>query len=93
MLFILLLAIFLRLFRLGSASLWFDEAMDLVADFKSPPPFFKNPPLYSIFSYFWGNLANSEFILRMPSAVFGVISILLIYYFTKLNKFLIEEQA
>ena len=81
--FILLLGTVLRLYRLGNTSLWFDEAMDLVARPTSCPLFFKNPPLYCIFSYFWGNVAHGEFILRMPSVIFNLISVLFIYYFTK----------
>lgn len=82
MIFILLLAMLLRLFRLGNNSLWFDEAMDLVTAPKNPLPFFKSLPLYNILSHFWGNFANSELILRMPSVIFNLISVLFIYYFT-----------
>lgn len=82
MIFILLLAMLLRLFQLGNNSLWFDEAMDLVTAPKNPLLFFKSLPLYDIFSHSWGNFANSEFILRMPSVIFDLISVLFIYYFT-----------
>ncbi len=82
MIFTLLLATFLRLFQLGNTSLWFDEAMDLVATPKSFLLLFKSLPLYNISSHFWGNFANTELILRMPSVIFNLISILLIYYFT-----------
>jgi len=82
MIFTLLLATLLRLFQLGHNSLWFDEAMDLVATPQSFLPLFKSLPLYSIPAHFWGNFTANEFILRMPSVIFNLISVLFIYYFT-----------
>lgn len=65
----------LRLYQLGLQSYWFDEAQTLfVARF----PFDEivrrayRPPLYHFLLHIWAKLVpNSEFWLRLPSALFG----------------------
>ena len=83
-LMLLLLAISLRLFKLGFHNLWFDEATSVfttlpgfnlarfIADF--------NPPLYYLLLKLWVHWTGySEFMLRFPSIVSNIISIFLLY--------------
>jgi len=76
----------LRLPNLGE-SLWFDEVMystkylmaswsDLWRLFLFDPP----APLYRVFMFFWTTLfGGHELVLRLPSLLFGISSILLAY--------------
>lgn len=96
--FIIILAFFLRLINLNQ-SLWLDEAINIqavqaysleslitkysIADF--------HPPGYSIILWTWGRLFGfSEIAMRMPSVIFGIISVWLIYLIGKklLSKYL-----
>jgi 4-amino-4-deoxy-L-arabinose transferase-like glycosyltransferase len=65
----------LRLFRLGTQSLWFDEAQTLdVAGYPLAEIARRTyrPPLFHMFMHYWMRLAgDSEFWLRLPSALFG----------------------
>lgn len=80
---ILILAAFLRLFRLGYQSLWIDEINAVILAGKNiykiiftgdpTPPF-----IYSV-NHFWQKLGNSDFMVRMPSVILGVLSIYAIY--------------
>lgn len=80
---ILFLGLILRLINLGQ-SFWLDEGaqviessrslwqqFDLAADF--------HPPLYHLLLHFWMLLGKSEVIIRIPSVLFGVLSVFLIY--------------
>lgn len=83
--FILLFGAALRIYKLGTNSLWFDEGLDLMYADKIIS--LKDTcllPFHVILNYCWGRLGSSEFILRLPSAIFGIISILVIYRLGKL---------
>ena len=74
------LALALRLFMLGSPSIWLDEgyAIDLAsggvgAILKNTGDF--HPPLYYVFLHFWLALGRSEFMVRLPSALLGALSV------------------
>jgi len=92
---ILLAGFILRVYDLGSESIWYDEGASLnVAVQKINNIFFqkdKSPPLYYLFLHFWIKLfGSSEFSIRLPSALFGTASIWFIY----LNgKILINRKA
>ncbi len=84
---ILLVAAFLRFFRLGHQSLWIDEILT-IGSYTSPPapiPYWKkllwdmHGPLYSLLMHFWSMVNGSEAWLRTPSAAAGVVSVLFIY--------------
>lgn len=87
---ILILGIFLRFYHLDKASLWFDEAGTILKATESKGMFSsllaQNHPLafFEIFVYYWSKIGNSEFILRLPSAIFGVIGILFIFFLGRL---------
>jgi|SRR3989344_1969305 len=84
---ILLLAIILRLKSLDQ-SFWLDEAVQAVisgknlvtvnwgADFQ--------PPLFYLLSHLWLKIGpTAEWFLRLPSVVFGVLTVYLLYIFCK----------
>ena len=80
--FILGIAAYLRLAGLGAESLWLDEGYTVAF---TGLPFGKmmayiatrdvHPPLYYILIKIWRNLGDSEVLLRLPSAVFGVAAV------------------
>jgi 4-amino-4-deoxy-L-arabinose transferase-like glycosyltransferase len=89
---ITLIAGFLRLYRLGDHSLWFDEAFSVknanqvLMGFQSDPwdPFAfteteRLPPLYFLLLAPLYNISSNEWVLRFLSAIFGILSVPLIY--------------
>ena len=101
---ILILGLFLRLYGITRESLWIDEgfsigaARDIFKVMKSPTPIDfinnyvdKNPPLYFIFLNLWMKLfGTSEFAVRFPSVIIGLMSIFMIY---KLAELLFNKEA
>lgn len=88
LLLIILLGAVLRLYNLSGESLWHDEAVtSQIAGLKFSELISwvintndNNPPLYYMIMHFWIYLfGNSEFSLRLPSAIFGTGSIFMIY--------------
>ncbi|KKU03250.1 MAG: hypothetical protein UX99_C0029G0006 [Candidatus Amesbacteria bacterium GW2011_GWB1_47_26] len=83
---ILVLGLGLRLIKLDQ-SLWLDEASQAqlsslsVSQIWSGRPGDFHPPLFYILSHYWLQLGSSEPWLRLLPVVFGVINILVIYYF------------
>jgi hypothetical protein len=81
---IFLLGAALRIANLGGQPLWIDEAFSYIA-VKSPDLLAAlshdvHPPLYFLMLKGWSGLAGvSEFSLRYPSLLLGVLSIALIY--------------
>lgn len=92
--FILIFSLILRLINLNQ-SLWLDEAIQtwavsnfnlnkLLAQFM---PTDVHPPLSYLVSFFTGKLIGySEMALRLPSVIFGVLSIYIVYKLAKLIK-------
>lgn len=86
---IALLAFSLRLYHLGSESIWLDEAFSIkmagnslayiMANFSSDP----HPPLYYIILHFVMWFGNSEFIVRLPSVIAGILTIPVMYLTAK----------
>ena len=81
---IMLLALALQLFGLDQKSLWYDErathlfsSLNLIEILTSPDK--PHPPLYYIIVHFFIQLKNNEFFLRLPSVLFSVLSLPLIY--------------
>jgi uncharacterized membrane protein len=84
---ILFLGSFLRFYNLGYASIWFDEAVSwdqsrhsfyelLIMTFKD-----NTPPLHNFILFFViHTFGDSEFLLRLPSALFGAANIITIYW-------------
>jgi mannosyltransferase len=83
---ITLLGAALRLFRLGYQGLWYDEAfawavasVDLKTSIEAILSDGNQPPLYYSVLRLFLYLGRSEEIVRLPSAVFGILAIPLLY--------------
>jgi mannosyltransferase len=90
---ILLLALVLRLIKLGSRNLWYDEAFAVLYAEKSFSAILYgtitpvegaaadvHPLLYYFFLHLWmGLFGQSPFIVRLPSVIFGLASIVLAF--------------
>jgi len=85
---IFLVGFCLRLYDLGAESIWYDEAISiavaklgLIQQYKWS--FFQNdsnPLFYYEFLHFWiWIFGDSEFVSRLPSAIFGAFSIIMIF--------------
>ncbi len=88
--FIFCLGFFLRIYHLGYKGLWGDEIGEvIVADsgnistVLSGASHHLSPPLDYIILHFFLHFGISDFIVRLPSAIFGMLSIILIYYIAK----------
>jgi uncharacterized membrane protein len=90
LLLILSLALYFRIhLLLIRGTYWFDEMFSL--HFANLPwqealkywALETNPPLYTLFLRFWSYFTNSsaEIIIRLPSIIFGITTIVLLYYF------------
>jgi len=75
---VIILAAVLRLYHLGTESLWLDEGYSL-RDASSHYSLTDIRPLYFRFLSFWMVFGKSEAWLRMPSAIFGILSVALLY--------------
>lgn len=89
LLLVLSLALFTRFYRLADASLWADEVFTLkfaslpwstlwVSAYEATPPLY-----YSIIRLVMDTVGTSEWWLRMPSAVAGVLTVLFVYLAVK----------
>jgi len=94
---VLILGFFIRIFNLGSESLWFDEAHTFYiasSGFKEMLSIITNdvhPPFYFILVNVWIKLfGDSEFLLRLPSVIFAVLSIIFIY---KLGNLIFDREV
>lgn len=82
---ITLLGTILRLHSLASEAVWLDEATSIrmanrnLLDIIFANSDFAHPPLYYSILHFVMMVSQSEFALRLPSAIFGSLSIPLIY--------------
>jgi uncharacterized membrane protein len=81
----LVLAVALRLFRIGVNSLWFDESFSWIVARQPAWAILTQqltpimPPLYHFMLSFWMRLGESEAVLRSFSAIWGVITIPVMY--------------
>lgn len=88
---VLALALILRLINLNQ-SLWLDEAVQAITSQGSFLNIFQelrgdfHPPLYHLLMWGWVHLFGSkEIILRLPSVLFGVATVFVVYLITKLG--------
>ncbi|MDD5236991.1 MAG: glycosyltransferase family 39 protein, partial [Candidatus Omnitrophica bacterium] len=83
------LACFLRLYQIGQKSFWYDEACSIsFACRKLSLGIFSDHyimrPLYFIFLNIWSHLFGiNEVITRLPSAIFGVLAVVAVYFLAK----------
>jgi uncharacterized membrane protein len=85
---IVLAAAMLRVVTLSRKSLWLDELVTLQIAGRSPWEILAlrsdpHPPLYYLMMHYWLRLGQSELLLRLPSALFGVISVWLMIAFVR----------
>ncbi|MBL7190791.1 glycosyltransferase family 39 protein [bacterium] len=82
---IIAIASFARIFHLGYYSIWFDEVVSYMYSVKSIPEIIRiaqidnTPPLYHFLLKYWVLVSKSDFWMRLPSAVFGILSVLMTY--------------
>ncbi len=81
---------FLRGFRLDTQSLWADEAMqyaiaraDSVMQVINGALALANPPLSHLVNHLFFSADTSDFFLRLPSALFGILSLPLFFLLAK----------
>ena len=87
LLLIILIGAVLRVYDLGAESIWLDEAYGIRVSAEGVTTIIKEagptqiiPPFYFVTLHYWMNLfGTSEVATRSLSAIFGIISILLIY--------------
>jgi mannosyltransferase len=95
---ILVLATVLRLTYIGHHSFWLDELFSLkfssykLADlFREVGSFDNHPPTYYLLLHFWMQIfGDSEVSLRMPSAIFSILSV---YFTFKAGALLFDRQV
>lgn len=81
---ILLVGALLRIYNLSSENVSFDEANALQFT-ENPSSDFGHPPFYFLFLNYWIKLfGDGEFSIRAPSVIFGILSILLLYFLADL---------
>lgn len=85
-LLVALLALFARLFNLGGENIWYDEAFTAWVAQLDPASMWAaitgdvHPPLwYLVERVNIAVLGQSEFVLRLPAALFGVASVMLVW--------------
>ena len=85
-------ALGLRLYQLGAESLWIDEGYSIrdARDFDFTLGIRAVRPLYYAFLSLWLHFGNSEFILRLPAALFGAGAVSVMYL---LGRRLVSERA
>jgi mannosyltransferase len=87
LLVILLIGVFLRVYDLGTQSLWWDESysvwiskMGLSQIVATAAAGDNHPPLYYLLLHYWTMLfGTSEVVVRLPSVLFGVLAIPMTY--------------
>lgn len=83
LIFITILAAFFRIYNLGLNSLWLDEATSILISRGSISSIIQadvvHPPLYYLMLHVFIFLGDSEWIVRVPSAIFGIAAIPLIF--------------
>jgi len=80
---ILIVYIFLAIYRIGNQSMWVDEVVSVQVasdeSFFSPVIWFRQSPLYFALLHLWVQLGTSETILRFLSVFFGGVAVCLTY--------------
>ncbi|MHC1576599.1 MAG: glycosyltransferase family 39 protein [Methanosarcinaceae archaeon] len=83
---IVLIGAYLRLHNLGAQSIWLDEAStyymsygESISEVWAHALADRHPPLHFMIINFVSTFTSSEFALRLPSAIFGILTIPVIY--------------
>lgn len=82
LIFLVLLAGFCSFYKLSVRNFWCDEAMNYLLSFNfSSELKFTYPPLYPTLLHFVTQFSQNEFFLRLSSALFGIFSVIVFYFF------------
>lgn len=82
---LLFIALIVRLISQAGKPFWFDEAISWSFAKQNISQMFlataadNHPPFYYLFLHFWLKIGSSEFFLRVPSVLFGLVSVLVFY--------------
>src|SRR5512137_893858 len=87
---IVLVALALRIVMLGAKSLWLDEVFSVTQASQSgaaiaADQYEAHPPSYYLFLHEWLGVDQSEFWARLPSALLGTLTVLVIYRLGRLR--------
>ena len=82
---VILIGSILRFYRLGYRSLWYDEAYQFFEATKELSSIYDpgHPPLSHYILHFFLFFGNSEAILKLPSALFGIATVFMVYHLGK----------
>ena len=93
----LALSLILRIFKLDAEDIWVDEMFSInlahnnIFEIITGSLKDLNPPLYYIILHYWSSLfGNGEFVTRIPSVIFGIISIYIIY---KIGRLILNKEV
>ncbi|MFO7741885.1 MAG: glycosyltransferase family 39 protein [Anaerolineae bacterium] len=82
-----ILAAVTRFYQMDAKSLWYDELISVVVAQGSLPTVIgqvsQRPPLYDVVLHAFMRLGESDFIVRLPAAVFGIAAVVSVYYVTR----------
>jgi uncharacterized membrane protein len=86
---LVLAALIIRLIGIGQHSFWFDEGLEINRTFTPWPDILflaegPDPPGYRLLLTPFTHVAINETFIRLPSAIFGAISVYLIYWWIRL---------
>lgn len=95
---IIVIALGLRLYGLGSESIWYDEGLSIGYARMDPGHMLEalsakevHPPLYYLVLHYWMSLfGDSEFSTRLLSVIFGVLAVFMVY---KLGRMLFDDET
>lgn len=82
---ILLVGGILRFYHLGESSLWYDEILSVfharldLRDLLAANVLDPMPPFYALLLHWWLGMGTSEWMIRVPSAVFGIGALVVTY--------------
>lgn len=87
LLIILLVSFLIRIYHLGAKSIWFDEGFTIKYSHQSIVEILTtltqgeiHPPLFFFISHYWVSLfGDSEFSIRFPAMIFGVLSVFMVF--------------
>ncbi len=88
-LLIIAVALVIRLYHIGTLSIWYDESFSIVLADKSVASLYEiakadvHPPLYYILLHFWMKIYSGAAFLRLFSVLFSIAAIVVTYFVAK----------
>jgi hypothetical protein len=82
-----ILAVVTRLYGIEAKSLWYDELISVVVARGNLPTVIERvsqrPPLYDVLLHLFMRFGDSDFIVRLPAALFGIAAVVSVYYLAR----------